>query len=228
VLDNNALKCWGDNQGGRLGIGDTLHRGDNASEMSDSLPTVALGTGRTAKTVSASVANTCVILDNDAVKCWGGNLVGELGLGDTLRRGDLASGMGDSLPTVNLGAGRSVKAINSGKDHHCALLDNDTVKCWGNASFGRLGLGDTLNRGDAGGEMGDCLPAISFGTGLSVRSLSASSPIAETHCVVLSTREVKCWASGKFGNLGGGNTFDLGDAAGEMGDSLAPIQLGDN
>ena len=68
--------------------------------------------------------------------------------------------MGNSLPTVSLGAGRSAKTLSLGWLHSCALLDNNLVKCWGANSDGQLGLGDTSNRGDGGGEMGDSLPAV--------------------------------------------------------------------
>jgi len=39
--------------------------------MSDYLPTVNLGTGRTALEISCAVYWTCAILDDDSYKCWG-------------------------------------------------------------------------------------------------------------------------------------------------------------
>jgi hypothetical protein len=42
----------------------------------------------------------------------------------------------------------------------CALLDDATVKCWGSGDRGGLGTGDTEDRGDEPGEMGDALPAV--------------------------------------------------------------------
>ena len=41
--------------------------------MGDNLSIVDLGTGRTGKAVSAGAQQTCVLLDNDKVKCFGWN-----------------------------------------------------------------------------------------------------------------------------------------------------------
>ena len=40
--------------------------------------------------------------------------------------------MGDNLEYVDLGTGKTVKAITaaSGGSHACAILQDDTVKCW--------------------------------------------------------------------------------------------------
>ena len=46
-------------------------------------------------------------------------------------RGDGAGEMGDNLPSVDLGSGRSAKSIAAGVDHTCALLYDGSVKCWG-------------------------------------------------------------------------------------------------
>ncbi|MSP26489.1 MAG: hypothetical protein EXR75_15340 [Myxococcales bacterium] len=68
--------------------------------------------------------------------------------------------MGDALPAVSLGAGKSATAIALGTSHSCALLADATVKCWGNNEKGGLGLGDTFPRGDNANEMGDFLGVV--------------------------------------------------------------------
>ncbi|MBI3977919.1 MAG: hypothetical protein HY331_07015, partial [Chloroflexi bacterium] len=74
--------------------------------------------------------------------------------------------MGDNLPAVDLGTGRTGTAIAGGGEYTCAILDNGQVKCWGYNTYGQLGLGNTDNRGDAADEMGDKLPAVDLGTDL--------------------------------------------------------------
>ncbi len=126
---------------------------------------VSLGTGRTAKAIAVGNGHACAILDDNSVKCWGYNLDGQLGIGDTRNRGRNPSEMGDALPAVNLGTGRSAQAIEVGNFRTCAVLDDDkTVKCWGQNKNGELGLGDTQNRGDEPNEMGDALPVVDLGT----------------------------------------------------------------
>jgi alpha-tubulin suppressor-like RCC1 family protein len=223
ILDNSQVKCWGQNTYGQLGIGDTAHRGDAASEMGDSLPTVSLGTGRTATQLGAGAFYTCALLDNAQVKCWGSNTYGQLGLGDTSTRGDAGSEMGDSLPTVSLGAGRSATAIAVGSYHACALLDNSRVKCWGYNVSGQLGLGDTSNRGDGASEMGDSLPLIDLGSGRTVLTLAAGW---RNTCAVLDNYTAKCWGYNTYGDLGLGDTAHRGDGASEMGDNLTAISIG--
>jgi cysteine-rich repeat protein len=225
ILDDDSLKCWGYNLYGTLGLGDTLNRGDSGSEMGDALPVVNLGAGRTALAISAGIYSTCAILDNRSVKCWGYNVYGQLGLGDTLHRGDAMGEMGDALQAVDLGAGRSALAIGFGTYHVCAVLDDYSLKCWGYNTTGQLGLGDTLNRGDAMGEMGDALPRVSLGSGYVPRIVSGGDGYT---CTLSFGGQVKCWGSGTYGRLGLGDSNHRGDATGEMGDSLPVVSVGTN
>ena len=161
ILDNDKVKCWGANDSGALGQGDSLRRGDGPGEMGDALPYVDLGAGLTPRGILAgSGYMTCSILGSDRLKCWGQNGFGELGLGDTQTRGDGPGEMGDALPYVDLGTGRSVSSLSDGGPHTCAVLDNGRVKCWGPNSKGQLGLGDNSSRGDSPAQMGDALPYV--------------------------------------------------------------------
>jgi alpha-tubulin suppressor-like RCC1 family protein len=161
LLDDGSVKCWGSNENGQLGLGDVDLRGDEPDDMGDRLPAVDLG--RPASSVACGGDFSCALLDDGSVKCWGGNLYGRLGIGDQENRGDEPGEMGEELPTLNLGAGRSVRSLAAGLDHTCALLDDGSIKCWGQNHTGQLGLGDRESRGDEPGEMGDNLPTVELG-----------------------------------------------------------------
>jgi len=223
ILDDASVKCWGSGSRGQLGLGNTNNRGDSSGEMGDNLPTVDLGTGRSATAIAAAQYHTCALLDNKSVKCWGNTGYGQLGLGDENNRGDAPGEMGDNLPAVDLGTGRTATAIATGDSHTCALLDNKSVKCWGYNGYGQLGLGDTSNRGDASGEMGDNLPAVDLGTGRTATAVAVG--IYHT-CAFLDDTSVKCWGINVSGQLGLGDANYRGDASGEMGNNLPAADLG--
>lgn len=221
ILDNNTLKCWGYNAYGQLGIGDTNNMGDAAGEM-NLLTGIDLGTGVTPAKLCSGFHHNCIIASDGKVKCWGYNAHGNLGLGDTNHRGDVVGEMGDNLPFLNLGTGRTAKQLSCGGYHTCAILDNDKLKCWGYNGHGQLGLGNGTYRGNVAGTMGDSLPYVDLGTGRTVKELSLG---AYHSCAVLDNNEVKCWGHNGYGQLSKGNNQQLGDNSGEMGDALIPIAL---
>lgn len=225
ILDDGTLRCWGFNSQGQLGTGDKRSRGDVAADMGDGLKPIDLGGGRTVKHVAAGGEHTCAILDNDDLKCWGSNSSGQLGYGDLAARGDGAGEMGGALKAVDLGPGRKARAIGAGTQHTCALLDDDTVKCWGNAYYGQCGTGDINNRGDGAGEMGGALKAIDLGQGHKAKGIG----VGVNHtCVVLDNDELRCFGAGFDGQLGPlpGGATSWGWSVNQMGANLASIDLG--
>jgi alpha-tubulin suppressor-like RCC1 family protein len=222
-LDNNNVKCWGNNAQGQLGQGDTLTRGNNPNEMGGNLLKVDLGTDRKARELITGLQHTCARLDDSSVKCWGHNNFGQLGLGDIDNRGDGPNEMGDALLAINFGNGRTVVGIESNGDHSCARLDNNTVKCWGYNNAGQLGQGDTNNRGDDPNEMGDSLLVVDLGSGRTALGLA----IGFYHsCARLDDESLKCWGFNGSGELGQDDVVQRGDQAGEMGDNLDAVNLG--
>jgi alpha-tubulin suppressor-like RCC1 family protein len=200
LIDDGSVRCWGNNSYGQLGVG-SLHSpiGTSPADMGSSLQPVDLGTGRTATAIALGLSHACALLDDASLKCWGLNQQGQLGLGDTLSRGSQPSDMGDNLPAIALGTGRHATAVSANADHTCALLDNGSVKCWGNGFYGELGQGNDYNSGDAPGEMGDNLFAIALGTGRTAIAIAAGGGFT---CAVLDNGGVKCWGKNADGNLG--------------------------
>jgi cysteine-rich repeat protein len=223
ILDHGAVKCWGVNAFGQLGQADTENRGDNPGEMGDSLLPVQLGTGRSATQIGVGYDYSCALLDDGQIKCWGLNDSGQLGLGDRQERGVEPGQMGDSLPEVALGTGERATALAVGFESACALLKSGAVKCWGNGSFGQLGQGDSLNRGDQAGEMGDSLLAVSLGTGRTAKAITSGYSSA---CALLDDGTLKCWGFNQYGELGLGDADSRGDDPNELGDRLPAVDVG--
>jgi len=221
LLDNASVKCWGNNGHGRLGIDTNEEMGNETGEMGDNLPSIDLGTGRTATAIAAGSNHSCAILDNASVKCWGRNNNGQLGIDNTTDMGDNTGEMA-VLPTVNLGTGRTATAIATGWYHSCAILDNASVKCWGYNTYAMLGIGHNRNMGDNTGEMGDNLPSIDLGTGRTATAIAAGT---NHSCALLDNGSVKCWGYNASGQLGIENTTIMGRNSSEMA-QLTGINLG--
>lgn len=221
LLQNQTVKCWGQNYYGQLGLGDTEDRGDQPNEMGEALPAVDLGE---VKPIAISVGggHSCVLLQNQTVKCWGNNLSGQLGLKDNEYRGDQRGEMGSKLLSVDLGKDNKAIALSAGDTHNCVLLSDQNIKCWGGNYYGQLGLGDKMNRGDHIGEMGDGLPNVDLGKKLKAVSVSAGG---KHTCVLLNDHTVKCWGRNYYGQLGQGDTNDRGDKT-RLGNNLKPVDLG--
>jgi cysteine-rich repeat protein len=82
--NNAGVKCWGANENGELGYGDIKKRGNTSATIPILLPPVSLPSGLTATAIYAGFADTCVLLSDGSVRCWGWNDRGQLGLGKVL------------------------------------------------------------------------------------------------------------------------------------------------
>jgi len=148
------------------------------------------GSGRTAKAICGGWYHNCAILDDDTVKCWGHGGNGQLGYGDTTTR--------DAPPAtpVDLGTGRTAKAVACGFSSTCAILDDDSLKCWGSNGYGQLGVGD-----DNGMNTDKTSPTAVVATNLGAGVKSVATAADHT-CAVLNDGSLKCWGMGMYVPLG--------------------------
>jgi hypothetical protein len=124
LLDDGHVKCWGSNDYGQLGLGDTVRR--NGPVLGDALPTVDLGNGRRATAIAAGRYTSCASLDDGSFKCWGWPAL----TGGTATHGGTPGTMGDALPRLDLGPGRTMRQAAVGYARAFGLLDDGSVKAW--------------------------------------------------------------------------------------------------
>jgi len=180
ILDDGSVSCWGDNSNGQLGDGS---RSPSLEPEKSSMPL-----GRRAVEISAGSYHTCTMFDDGSVRCWGSNEFGQLGDGTTVER---------TAPVqVDLGQGKSALGISSGGSHTCAVLNDRSVKCWGQNSNGQLGDGTTTDRS---------APVNAGMDGEDVLSVSAGSYHT---CAIMEGRSVMCWGDNWNGQVGDGTNTD--------------------
>jgi hypothetical protein len=98
--------------------------------------------------------------------------------------------MGDALPAVDLGTGRTANVIAASRYGSCAILDDSSMKCWGMPGFS--GQGSTNNIGDESDEMGDHLAPINFGGRKAINVGMGESIV----CAAMDDDTIWCWPAG--------------------------------
>ena len=208
-----------------LGYGDTASRGTNVNDMGANLTAVDLGQFDAAQLSLADGVSCALGLQNSTViKCWGNNLSGQLGQGDTNNRGDEANEMGDNLLPIDLGTS-TPSQVSAGADHVCANVTtpdaapNQFLQCWGDNTYGQLGDGQGLPYGATSGTMGASLPLIDLnGAGFTDVATGASHTcvlLAESNAT--SSSSVACFGLNSIGQLGLGDLANRGSSALTMG-----------
>lgn len=199
VTTAGEVFCWGRNHRGQLG---------NGSLIASRIP-VKVTYGRTFKTISAGGNHACAIDDQNWLFCWGDNGTGQLGaMGLTGCPTGTPSGC--STTPIRQGTGTASGSfiffeVSAGGTHTCAS-NLQTIKCWGENTDGRLGIGQS-GAGTGGPDAGTSVsgqfksyatPADStLGAGLSAGAF-------QTCAFSLTGSGAACWGANNSGQLGGG------------------------
>jgi alpha-tubulin suppressor-like RCC1 family protein len=117
---------WGENSHGQLG---TIYKSQR-----EEAPVAVEGLNNVTAIADAASFNLA-LLSNGTVESWGGNIYGQLGNGGHKANWELGK---SHVAVAELSGVRSIAAAN---EHALALLENGTVKAWGNNMYGQLGNG---------------------------------------------------------------------------------------
>ena len=124
ALSRGEILCWGQNDYGQLG---TTRRADESFPARVVLPDRAY-----AVAVAAGGNNTCAIMADGKLLCWGANGSGQIGA---------AADRDRPTPTIVDGLAEEPVAVAVMDASICALLRSGTVRCWGDNLLGQLGRG---------------------------------------------------------------------------------------
>ena len=119
----------------------------------------------------------CATRSNGALYCFGNNVAGQLGVGDTLQR----------VGPTFVDAGERWARVAVGDLHVCALSTTGVTYCWGQNTSGELGTGDTAAH---------ARPAKAIGN---YRALSSGSGYS---CALGPEGAAFCWGANAEGQLG--------------------------
>src|ERR1700735_976713 len=139
LLDTGEVKCWGSNGDGTLGDGTTT---DSSTPVTVQLPSGA----KVPEIATGGGYQTCALMSEGGVLCWGSNRTGQLG--DGSYGGPRQCGKEEvpcsAVPVeVQLPAGVTATAVTVGEAHSCALTSEGGAYCWGYNHDGELGDGTT-------------------------------------------------------------------------------------
>ena len=148
--------------------------------------TNSLGQDRIAVSISAGGDQTCALLDDGSVSCWGRNTFGMIGDNTTVHRTS-------PTPTASFGGNRTALSVSVGPIHTCALLSDGNVSCWG--------FGNAIGNGNSDTKL---VPTQTEPFGLNRTAIALSAGF-ETTCALLSDGNVSCWGSNSHGQLGDGS-----------------------
>ena len=119
VLVGGSVRCWGRNFDGQLGDGAAPELDEQdvpvSGETASGIPVEVVGLGAAAVSVTAGDVHTCAVLAGGAVRCWGGNLAGQLGDGVDLESESSVPNRGRrDRPGDVVGLASGVVAVSAG------------------------------------------------------------------------------------------------------------------
>lgn len=142
----------------------------------------------TALSLCANKWNTCAVVADRTVRCWGNDCNGQLGIG---RTSVCEQDVFVSEP-VEVAGISGARAVAAGVGHTCALLETGEVWCWGLGSWGQLGDGSyNPISGPVKVELSTSAEALTLG--------------GYHGCALLTDTTVECWGFNAYEQLGGGD-----------------------
>ena len=140
--------------------------------------------------LTAGFNHSCGLDASGQAWCWGYDVYGELGDGDTTG--------GSKLSPVAVVGGHTFTSLTADNVHSCGLDTSGQAWCWGYDQVGQLGDGDTTGTSAA-----NKFSPVAVVGGHTFTSLTAGS---DHSCGLVASGQTWCWGYDGYGELGDGDT----------------------
>jgi alpha-tubulin suppressor-like RCC1 family protein len=174
-----GIRCWGNNEEGQLGYGQSVPYRFTAVAVTD-LESGVIGLG-------AGGGHACALLAGGGIRCWGNNKYGQLGDGTAEIRG---------VPVAVDGIAQGAVKAAAGWNHTCAVMANGELKCWGWNFYGQLGDATKATQ------------TRPVNVRRMMEDATDAAPGWAHTCALTAAGGVKCWGWNQYGQLGDGTNLD--------------------
>jgi alpha-tubulin suppressor-like RCC1 family protein len=190
LLSNQTVKCWG--------LGNNGQQGHGALTNQNAPSATALNVSGAIR-ISAGYNHACALLSSGQVMCWGSSSYGQIGNGTSGGTTFI------STPAYVTGINTAME-ISTGYEFSCALLRDNTVRCWGYNNYGTLGDGAVTARSTP------VTVTISEGNEPLTRmtSITSNANVTCGNRANSDGNQLVCWGNNAHGSLGLGiiaNTY---------------------
>ena len=173
IKTDGTLWTWGNNNAGHLGNNTTTTR---------CTPVTTFAGGTNWKQVAGANNLTAAIKTDGTLWTWGNNGSGQLGINNTNTR---------CTPVTTFAGGTNWKQVACSDNHMLAIKTDGTLWVWGQNSYGKLGVNDTIYRST---------PVTTFAGGTNWKQVGSRYQAIKTDGTLWT------WGDNTNGQLGTGDT----------------------
>ena len=190
IAADYRVVCWGANDMGQLGQG-------NTNSISNEV-NVTLTSIYSPVDIAVGKHHTCVVTSGGEIECWGQNDFGQLGRGFSCAYGSYSNGCNGNFAVsspgkVSYSGEFGFREVGVGDTHTCHILSNGTTMCWGSNSDGQLGEGSNT----------DSSVPVYVSSAQSIYFTQIDLGKAHS-CATNYSGEIYCWGRNSFGQIGDG------------------------
>jgi alpha-tubulin suppressor-like RCC1 family protein len=197
LMVDHTARCWGYNNYGQLGNNTTTDTSVPVTVVDPADTTTALG--GIASITAFGAGTTCALMIDQTARCWGRNDAGQLG-DNTTTNSSVPATVVDPADTTQALSG--IASITTGIAHTCALMGDQTARCWGVNNYGQLGNNTTTD---------SSVPVTVIDPADTTTALGGIASITAgfySTCALMADQTARCWGYNNYGQLGNNTTTD--------------------